>query len=170
MSAKENPRIAIGEVLRREWIAGNVDGYEIGTDIGIHLGYYDEELGFPQIALTSVSSTARGNNGKAGWDASGAGHIHEYAGRVDVNIHTGSVDDVDSGEDPDLAAETIGGEVRGIMHAADGLVDPITGKLLCNSVGPVSEPTTEVDTDGAMAEYSSTVELEYVRMVKPPDR
>lgn len=180
MSGENNPRIAIGEELRKNWRAENAGGYELapnwepGDDqdgaIGLMLGFFDEDLPKPQLALTDVSSTAAGNNGRVGWKPDGSGFIQRYDGRVDANILTGTVDDVEGPPGPGVIAEDIGNEVRDILHDAVGLDDPATGELLCSSVTPLSRPDVNESADGPMASYRATVEIQYRLFEQPPER
>lgn len=163
-----NVGIAIGNALGTHWNPDNVDGYRLGQDIKLHLGYYDEDLPMPQLAITDISSTPEGNNGVVAWKADGSGNIQQYAGRIDLNIHTGTVDDVT--EPPGILAKTIGEEAHEIMHHIDGLMDPQTGNPLCSEIMPVSEPVVRTSTQGTMGEYRSIVEVQYRRTRQPPVR
>lgn len=165
-TADNSPRVAIGEELRANWDPDESAGYEIDDTLGLGLGFFDEDLPMPQIALTSVSSTARGNNGRVAWDATGAGFIQEYLGRTDLNIHVGTVDDV-KGE-PSLLAKTIGNHARDILHDANGLIDPGSDELLCSTVTPLSRPRINVSTDGAKASYRAIVEAQHRIVENPP--
>lgn len=168
VQTKGNVRIAIGNALREHWNSGNTDGYQLDDDIGLILGYYDEDRPMPQMALTHVSSTPQGRNGVVAWKADGSGNIQQFLGRIDINVHTGTVDDVP--EPPGILAENIGDEAREIIQYINGLNDPETGEPLCSEVWAASEPVVRTDTQGSMGEYRAIVEVQYLRTRQPPER
>ncbi len=165
-----NVRIAIGDRLHAAWNPDNVAGYDptLATSepkhLDIHLGHYDEEHGFPQLGLIPVSG---GSSGRA-WKPDGSGLVVDYDGRVDIRVFVGSEDDLP--EDAQLLAESIGEEVRDILHDTQYLMDPVTDDLLVEDVQPLSQPVVNEDTELADTRFFATVEIGYLRSEEPPQR
>lgn len=164
---EDNVRVAVGDLLHDQWTSGNTAGYTPNADpsdsahIDVHLGHYDQEHGHPQIGLAAVSSARV----KQTWQADGSGLANHHDGRIDATVYVGSEDDLP--EHSQLLAEAIGDEVYDIVHDADRLVDAETGALLTETVGPLSEPVVQTDTDGPEARYRALVELGYRRAHQP---
>lgn len=170
MSLREdNVRVAIGNRLHQAWDPTNTADYDPNADEGaanflnIHLGQYDTEESYPQVALRDVS----GQQSRSSWKADGSGVTETYYRRVDAIAFVGGEDDVP--ENAQLLAKTIGEEVRRIVHANTlGLPDPVTGDQLVANMEPLTKPVVEVDTELPEARYLARVEIGAEVREEPP--
>lgn len=160
-------RVALGDALHNKWTPANTAGYDPNAAEGdashldIHLGQYDEDGAFPQLALKDVS----GQQIRSAWKADGSGSVHDYAIRIDAQAFVGEADDLP--ENSQLLAKAIGNEVRRIVHATPELMDSSTGALLAVDGTPLSEPVVGVDDNREKARYFATVEVGYEQREEP---
>lgn len=173
MSAENSVTVSLGALLRNEWEPSNTAGYDPLANEGdsnfldVHLGWYDEDKSFPQLALNDVSAPAMGSNGYVGWNADGSGPIQGFRPRIDVVAFVGSVDHVD--ETPALLAKDLGDEVRRIVHGnAQALTDAVTGDQLCDHLAALSKPVVSVNANADPSRYSSRVEVQARIYEQPP--
>lgn len=172
---EDNVQIAIGDLLIEDWDKSNTAGYYPVNDvvspddeqaIRIHTGWENEDLGYPQIALTDVSSRATGD-GYTAWKATGEGMVMRYIGRIDANTFVGSVNDVE--QPPSLLANAIGGEVRRVAHEnSTGVDDPASDTRLTHMLSPLTRPQNRVTSQAPQSTHSSIVELQYRTIEQPP--
>ena len=182
MSSTQTPieegsvRIALGNLLRREWRPENALGYAFGDrpetseHIEMHLGNYDEDVAPPQIALRDVSEIPTGSQGYAAIKATGEGPIQDVRGRRDVNIYVGKQGGEVDTTQIQQAAKTIGEEVRSIVHdTANGIMDPATNELLATNLA-CAPPRVVPDPDLPETEWRAICEVTFTRQFDPPDR
>lgn len=166
-------RLALKRRLEADWKPTNTEGYDPNladsnsSSIRIHLGEYDDDMPHPQIVISDVSSVTPAASGFSRVKADGTGHVATYDSRLDVNVWVPA----NEANDPDLLAETIGWEVRDIVHDnSQGLVDPETLEECTNRLVPLSEPQAFADPDSSLTRWRALVEVGYRRREDPPQR
>lgn len=162
-------RVALRKELIADWDATAARGYspESGaTDrVRIHLGEYNDDMPFPQIALVDVSSTARNASGYYATKADGSGAVQKFDGRLDVRVFAGDENAVDR---PEELASELGKHVRTLIHANNAGLTDSSGNLLAENLAPLSEPVVRPETDYSPVRYMATVETGYESAYEPP--
>ena len=173
---KGSVRVALGDLLHEEWNPENTAGYDPtlsegdGHHVDVTLGTYSEDNAVPQLALRSVSEMPEGGAGYSAIKANGDGPIQTFTGRIDVLAYVGEDGDLAGGENPQLAAEMLGHEVRSIVHDnVDGVMDPVTGALLATDLA-CSRPRVSPDPDLPGPEWIGRQEVTYKLDENPPNR
>lgn len=156
-----DPKLVVRDLLRAGWDNTNVPIALTQTDL--HVGWYNDGLGFPQVTVSNRDENVSGG-GATGFSAiagDGSGGIQDRTGTVLVTAFAGSREDYNERGLEQLQASDMGDEISRIVGENNS-----PGEYLTLAVGPRADIT---DTDASPTEHGVQFQIRYSwRKSSPP--